>query len=94
MEKSITLNLSFELIQQNAERIMEIYSGLDGWLSDSQYPAWYGQYGDENYIVVSSEPSGLVVTGNVDNQLWLGWVTVLCSKLTLAVGQPIHDAEM
>ncbi|KZN70399.1 hypothetical protein N478_00415 [Pseudoalteromonas luteoviolacea S4060-1] len=44
--------------------------------------------------MASSEPSGPVVTGNVDDNLWIGWLAVFCSKLALSLGTEIHDTEI
>lgn len=66
---------------------------MDGWIEDAKIPCWYGSDDGANYISVSVEPSGLVFEGNVELGLWIAWITVICAKLTLALGTLVHDAE-
>jgi len=82
------------MLNENSEKVQKIYESMGGWLNDPDWPFWYGKFGDSQYIMASSEPSGLVVTGKVDDELWTGWLTVFCSKLSLALATEIHDIEM
>ncbi len=93
MEQSITLNLSYDLSDSDWKKVMSVYKQMDGWIDNRDFPYWFGTEEDDQCITASIEPSGLVVTGNVNESVWFGWVTVLCSKLTLALSREIHDAE-
>ncbi len=39
-------------------------------------------------------PSGLLLCGQVESSLWCSWLTVLCARLSLALGGEVYDAEM
>ena len=95
MEQSITLNVPINSSSEDWQKIAAVYSTLDGWLGwDSDIPHWYGHDGDVRYIWASAEPSGLLFCGQMESLLWTGWVTVLCAKLTLALGREVHDASV
>jgi hypothetical protein len=94
MKQTITLNLPYDLPESDWEKVSDVYTQMAGWVENSEYPSWYGTDQDEEYLCASVEPSGLVITGKVDEMIWIGWITVLCAKLTLALGMEIHDAEM
>ena len=90
MEESITLNVPYDLSVAQWAKVLTVYRAMDGWIEDAS--SWFGPPGGERYIGASSEPSGLVITGNVDPLLFRGWVTKLCAKLTAALGREVHDA--
>jgi hypothetical protein len=94
MEQSITLNVPLNMPSSDWEKVAEVYRTLDGWLADSEWPYWYGKEGCSTYITASAEPSGLVFSGEVDSSFWAGWVSVLCARLSLALGWEVHDAEL
>jgi len=71
-----------------------IYASMDGWLDNEYGPAWFGREGDTRYIWASVEPSGIQFCGEVETPLWIGWLTVLCARMSLALGREVHDAEM
>ena len=94
MEKSITLNVPSDLSESECKAVMSVYESMDGWIDADDGCFWYGGSPGSPSIYVSSEPSGLVVTGNVDEMIWLGWVTKFCAKLSIALSKEIYDAEM
>ena len=94
MNKSITLNIRYDISESEWEKIGEVYRSMDGWLEGQQSPCWYGVEGDLRYIWASVEPSGVLFEGEIETRLWIGWLTVLCAKLTLALQREVHDAEM
>ncbi len=94
MEQSITLNLPYDLPESDWDKVMSVYESMDGWLGNSKEAFWYGNSPGASFIYVSSEPSGLIVTGNVDEILWVGWVSKLCAKLSFALKREVYDAEM
>ena len=94
MEKSITLNLSYDLPDSEWEKVSAVYKEMDGWVENAKLPCWYGTENDKEFICASVEPGGLLIAGTVSDMLWLGWVSKLCAKLTLALGREIYDAEM
>ena len=93
MEQTITLNLPNDLSDSDWKKVSTVYKQMDGWIDGYDHPYWFGTEEDDLYISASVEPSGLLLSGKVDEGIWISWVTVLCAKLTLALGREIHDAE-
>lgn len=54
MEHSITLNLA-------------VYSEMDSWVEAQVSPCWFGSLDSDEFISASVEPSGLLVSGNIDS---------------------------
>ncbi len=73
---------------------MAVYKEMGDWCDGQEIACWFGPLSSDLYISASVEPSGLVVSGNVDTQLFFGWVTKLCAKLTAKLGREVHDAEV
>lgn len=94
MEQSITFNLPYDLPQSDWDKVISVYESMNGWLGNSEEAFWYGSGPSAPFIYASSEPSGLVVTGNVDEMLWVGWVSKFCAKLSFALEREVYDAEM
>lgn len=94
MQHSITLNLGPQLSDVQWSKVAEVYRGMDGWIADAQMPSWYDSEQDANYITASAEPSGLVFEGKLDPGMWTGWISVICARLTAALGFPVHDGCM
>jgi hypothetical protein len=94
MDQSITLNVPIDLTDRESKAVLAVYRSMNGWINAENGIYWYGNSPGAPFINVSSEPSGLVVTGNVDEMLWLGWITKLCAKLSIALNREIYDAEM
>ncbi|MBF9002935.1 MULTISPECIES: hypothetical protein [Vibrio] len=93
MEQTIILNLPYDLSEQDNEKVTAVYSEMDGWQAKTDFPCWFGTPNDAQYITVSSKPSGLVVIGKVNGLIWMGWITKLCAKLSIALNREIYDAE-
>lgn len=94
MEQSITLNVPTNLSPGDWRKVAAVYKTLDGWIADPDNACWYGHEDHLRYIWASAEPGGLLFCGRVESSLWTGWVTVLCARLSLALGREVHDAEM
>jgi hypothetical protein len=94
MYQSITLNLPYDLAEDEWEKVEAVFRTMDGWLEAIDHPTWFGTDKDHPYIWASVEPSGLLLEGELEPGLWTGWLTVLCARLTLALGREIHDAEV
>jgi hypothetical protein len=94
VHQSITLNVPYDLPDDDWKKIVTVFKSMDGWLESQNCQFWYGTEKDARYIYASVEPSGLLIAGEIDSMLWTGWITVLCAKLTLALVREIHDAEM
>lgn len=93
MQQDITLNIPYDLSEQEWLKVSAVYESLDGWLGDRDGPAWYGQEGDARYIWASVEPSGIQFCGEVETPIWIAWLTVLCARMSLALGREVRDAS-
>lgn len=62
---------------------------MDGWLAGQALPCWFGPVDSSQFVAVSVEPSGLVLTGYLDPLLFRGWTTKLCAKLTATLGREV-----
>jgi hypothetical protein len=94
MDQFITLNIPQDLSDEGWEKISEVYKSMDGWIEGKDFPYWYGTEEDDRYISVSFEPSGLLFSGKVNDDLWVGWLTQMCAKLSIALGIEVYDATM
>ena len=94
MSQSITLNLPYDLAEAERAKVLAVYESMDDWVPGQSMPCWFGPLDSAKYLAASIEPSGLLLEGNIDPQLFRGWVTKLCAKLTLALGREVYDAEV
>lgn len=92
--KNITLNLPYTLSKKEWDKVEKVFKELDGWMNHAVNACWYGEEGDERYIEASVEPSGLLLSGKIEDDLWTSWLTVLCAKLSVALNREVYDAEM
>jgi len=94
LKQDITLNIPYNLTKQDWDKVTAVYESMDGWLDSTNGPAWYGREGDARFIWASVEPSGIQLAGVVETPLWIGWLTVLCARMSLALGREVRDACM
>jgi hypothetical protein len=101
METSITLALPYDLTEEQWAVVDDVFKSLDGWIGYSEedrVPQWYGVAPTAPNIWASSEPSGLMIGGELVGKLadehWTGWISVLCARLSLRLGIEICDASM
>jgi len=92
--KNITLNLPYTLSKEEWDKVEKVFKELDGWMNHEQYAYWYGEEDDDRYITASVEPSGLLLSGKIEDDLWTSWLTMLCAKLSVALDREVYDAEM
>ena len=94
MPNVITLNLRYDWPESDWAKVYAVYQSMPGWQPGQAVPAWFGGHGDVQYIVASVEPSGLVLEARLDAAFWVGWLTLFCARLSLALGREVHDAEV
>jgi hypothetical protein len=92
--RSVTLSMPYSLSDAQWARVDKVLSSMDGWIAGEPYPTWYGREDEARTLTSSVEPAGLQISGRLEEPLWTGWITTLCARLTLALGVPVHDAEM
>lgn len=93
MEQSITLNLPYDLTEEEWAKVAVVYRAMGDWIDGQEAPCWFGPLDASRFVAASVEPSGLVVQGNLEPDHFRGWVTKLCAKLTAALGREVYDAE-
>jgi len=93
MEQSITLNMPYDLSDAEWTSVADVYREMDGWIGGQALPCWFGPLDSSEFIAASMEPGGLHISGLLEPQLFRGWVTKLCAKLTMTLGREIYDAE-
>lgn len=93
MNHEITLNVRYDIPEREWQIVSDIYRSMDGWLAAEDLPRWYGTEDDEKYILASVEPGGIQFGGKIEAALWTSWLTVLCARLSVALGREIHDVE-
>jgi len=93
---SITLSLPYDLSEDEWKKVEAVYKSINGYIepTENNVPSWYGTENDARYIWVSMEPSGLLCEGKIESDIWVGWLTQICSRLSLALNREISDAEM
>ncbi|AXQ27972.1 hypothetical protein D0B54_04460 [Solimonas sp. K1W22B-7] len=94
MEQSITLNLPYDLTDAEWSKVGDVYREMGDWIEGQDLPCWFGPLDSARFIAASVEPSGLQIAGNMNPELFRGWVTKLCAKLTAALGREVYDAEV
>lgn len=92
---TITLSLPYDLPPQQWAEVDRVFKSLHGWIgySSDQIPQWFGDQKAKQFIWGSIEPSGLLIEGQMNIRIWIGWISVLCSRLSLALQMEIRDAE-
>ena len=94
---TITLLLPYDLSLDQWASMDRVFRSTDGWLGyrpEDNTPQWYGNKSAERFVWASVEPDGLLLEGNSEATLWTGWISVLCSRLSLALQMEGRDVEM
>ncbi len=91
--QSITLTVPYDLSDEMWERVSAIYESMPGWIGFNSVPFWFGQDNDPRYIWASVEPSGLLVSGRLDDATWAEWTASLRDRLTSVLGFEVRDAD-
>jgi hypothetical protein len=91
---TVTLNVRYDIPEEEWAKILDVYRSMDGWLEGAGIASWYGSEHDSRFIIASVEPSGILLEAQIEPDLWASWVTVLCARLTNALGREVQDAEL
>lgn len=73
-------------------RINVIYSKTDGWIQGTN--RWFSKTNEGKYITSSLEPSGLMFSGQMEDQEWKLWITNLKRVATELIGTKIGEIEL
>ena len=86
MNHRVTLNIRYDQPE-------EAWS-MPGWLGAADLPRWYGTENEAKFVWASVEPGGIVFEAHMERELWEAWIEELCTRLSEALGRPVHDAEL
>jgi hypothetical protein len=91
MEQEITLNIPGNLHEEDWMDLHAAYEAMPGWVGfDSQGNAyWFGHVQDDKHIEASMEPSGLVLSGYLDDADWEKWILEFIEKASFALGYEV-----
>lgn len=94
MRQDININIHYTAPKEVWDAVGKVYSEMPKWIGyNNSIPYWYGTE-DDCYIWASVEPSGIQFAGNVPQDEWDLWISLLKEKLTLVLGYPIGGQKM
>lgn len=93
VDQSITLNLPYDLSDETWQKVAVVYQQMEGWLGVNDVPWWFGNEDDPRHISASVEPSGLLIEGRLESEVWIQWIDTLCARLSELLGFEVSDAE-
>lgn len=98
----MSLNIRYNAPPEIWNKIPFIYSQLNGWLGfgkggdfgEEGMPYWFSYNKDDKHINASMEPSGLQITGLMDDTEWQLWVKEIKRIATKELGYKVGDIEL
>jgi hypothetical protein len=97
MDRNITFNISYTVMSDEQwSKLEKVYTSLPGWMGfgSDGCPTWFGREGkDPEFLWGSVEPSGLQITGTLNDQKWLDWRAQFERKARETLGFMVHDAD-
>lgn len=92
--QAITLNVNDLLPDEAWRSIDETYKLMPEWRGYRDgIPYWFGDEGDPQFLWVSIEPAGLLVSGVLGEELWEAWIGELMARLSGVLGREVRDAS-
>ena len=96
------LNIGYDLPDDMWAKVPLIYQRPDGWKSygdgqgngEKNIPYWFSFNENEKHICVSSEPSGLLFTGNMESKEWEAWKLHVKRIATEILGFKVGEIEL
>lgn len=90
MNIDAVLNIHYSAPEIIWNEIEQVYREMPYWTGDGQFPQWK----DESVeLTVSVEPSGIRFQGEMPEDIWNDWYSLLKSKLSQTLGYEIGDPE-
>ena len=93
MEQEITLNIPYSMHEEDWIELRKVYISMPGWIGfgkdDCAY--WFGKVEDDIHIEASIEPSGLVLSGFIDDKSWAKWVEEFIQKSSVALEYEVKE---
>jgi hypothetical protein len=93
MEQETTLNIPYNMHEEDWFELRKVYVSMPGWIGfeseDCAY--WFGKTEDEMHIEASVEPSGLVLSGFMEDRVWGKWIEEFIQKSSLALEYEVKE---
>ncbi len=87
------LNVRYDLPNEMWVKIVLVYEKLPGWIGfgkvgkgEEGIPYWFSFNEEEKSITASVEPSGLLITGNIEEKQWVTWISKFKKRLSEIIG--------
>ena len=92
---STTINIRYDMPEKSWQQIAQLYSTMPGWLGFvvQGCPAWQVTDKQNQTIVASVEPSGLVFEYPESTKEVESWLALFCKRATECLGFEVRDAE-
>jgi hypothetical protein len=91
MDQEITLNIPYNLHEEDWKDLYDVYASMPGWkgFDTKENAYWFGNVDDEIHLEACVEPDGLVISGVLPDEQWEKWITEFIEKATFALGYEV-----
>lgn len=90
MYHDINLNIHYTMPDHLWKKVSEVYASMPYWAGEENGLYWKAENID---LVVSVEPGGIQIYGEMPEEIWESWYSELKEKLTKALGYEIGEPE-
>lgn len=94
------LNIWDHLPDEIWSKVPKVYESLPGWLGfgkngqgEEGIPYWFTFDEEKKSIIASVEPSGLHISGNMDDDEWNVWIATFKRTATEILGFKVGEIE-
>lgn len=95
--QNCNLNIKADLSDEVWDKVMSIFEKMEGWVGfDEQEgaPYWFSFDESKKYISTSSEPSGLLFFGKMEQKEWNQWISEFKTTSTKILGFKVGEPEL
>jgi hypothetical protein len=76
------------------DKITLVFQQLPGWVGYTDgIPYWFGTDDDNKHVWASVEPSGLLVSANMEKEEWDPWIASFKEIATKELGFKVQNAD-
>ena len=99
----MNLNIWYDAPPEVWEKVPAVCASMDGWLGfgdgvqgQEGIPYWFSfdDSGDQPELRASVEPSGLFISGYLDDAIWDAWRAKIKQVATQMLGYPVGELEL
>ena len=88
------LNIWHYLPDDVWDKVATIYERMTGWIGyKNGIPYWFGDEGDDVFILASVEPSGLSFYAQMNDDDWSSWIERFKLEATQVLGFDVGEPE-